>query len=114
VHQSIPLMKVLSSEGKQDERNKVVELYAQGLVDHYDELLKVCCVGDTSMDRLVPGFEAPTKENNSIGWHDRTKTVRIPGSGERLEYRLPDPEMNSYLAISLMLRFGYEAVKKGI
>jgi glutamine synthetase len=92
--------------------DKLLEAYAQGLVDHYDELLAVCCVGKSSHKRLVPGFEAPTKENNGWGWHDRTKTVRIPGAGGRVELRLADPDMNPYVALPLMLKFGYEAVKK--
>jgi len=105
VHQSLPIM-------NGDESVKYVEAYAQGLVDHYDELLKVCCVGDTSEDRLVPGFEAPTKDNNGFGWHDRTKTVRIPGEGGRMELRLPDPEMNPYVALPVMLGFGYAEIRK--
>lgn len=103
VHQSIPSM---------FQNDQVVEKYAQGLVDHYDELLEVCCVGDTNSRRLVPGFEAPTKDNNGWGWHDRTKTVRIPGSGGRAEFRLPDPEMNPYVALPKMLEYGYKSVKE--
>jgi len=106
VHQSIPMM--INAEGKPNA--KIVEAYAGGLVDHYDELLEVCCVGYTSHDRLVPGFEAPTKENNGWGWYDRTKTVRIVGDGGHLEYRLPDPEMNPYVALPMMLEFGYQGV----
>jgi len=99
-HQSTPAMRdKLNGED-------ALAKYAQGLIDHYDELVKVCCTGKTSLQRLTPGYEAPTKENNGIGWHDRTKTVRIPGRGQRLEYRLPDPEMNPYLALSSMLKFG--------
>jgi len=122
VHQSIPLMRKVEPVFYQEQpyaykvvsNSKFVEAYAQGLVDHYDELLEVCCVGDTSSKRLVPGFEAPTKENNGWGWHDRTKTVRIPGDGKRLEFRLPDPEMNPYVALPLMLKFGYDQVRKVI
>lgn len=99
-HQSVPLMK--------DEKNLLA--YAQGLVDHYDDLVKVCNTHEDSHKRLVAGFEAPTKENNGYGWHDRTKTVRIPGTGGRVELRLPDAEMNPYLAFPKMLEFGYNSV----
>lgn len=99
-HQSIPWMK---------DNQQILMAYAQGLVDHYDDLVKVCCVGPTSSKRLVPGFEAPTKENNGIGFCDRTKTIRIPAAGGRLEYRLPDPSMNPYVALSEMLKYGYDA-----
>lgn len=112
VHQSLPIMRSFGQFGETKDGNKFVEAYAQGLVDHYDELLEVCCVGRTSKSRLVPGFEAPTKENNGWGWHDRTKTVRIPAGGERVEYRLPDPEMNPYVTLPKMLKFGYEAIKR--
>lgn len=103
-HQSIPMM------AKDPD---TLMKYAQGLVDHYDELVAVCCVSKTSSKRLVPGFEAPTKENNGIGFCDRTKTVRLPAAGGRLEYRLPDPSMNPYVALSAMLKFGYESVRNG-
>lgn len=112
VHQSLPMMKSTSERGKTTDGTKYVEAYAKGLVAHYDELLAVCCVGNTSADRLVPGYEAPTKDNNGWGWHDRTKTVRIPGTGGRVEYRLPDPEMNPYVALTLMLKYGYEEIRK--
>lgn len=102
VHQSIPAM-VGSDE--------VLEIYAQGLVDNYDKLVAVCNTHKNSHKRLVPGFEAPTKENNGFGRCDRTKTVRIPAAGHRLEYRLPDPCMNPYIALPMMLKFGREAVK---
>lgn len=112
VHQSVPMMTSVSEYGKTTDKTEFVEAYAQGLVDHYHELLAVCCVGDTSANRLVKGYEAPTEENNGFGWHDRTKTVRIPGTGGRVEFRLPDPEMNPYVALPLMLKYGYEGVKR--
>jgi glutamine synthetase len=101
VHQSLPMM-------SDSEENLFA--YAQGLVDHYDELVQVCNTHENSHKRLTPGFEAPTKENNGYGWHDRTKTVRIPAKGDRVELRLPDPEMNPYMAFPLMLGFGYEGI----
>lgn len=102
IHTSIPAMKG---------NNEVLETYAQGLIDHYDDLLKVCNVHPNSYKRLVPGFEAPTKENNGFGYCDRTKTVRIPGAGGRVEYRLPDPAMNPYVALASILKYGIEAVR---
>ena len=120
VHQSVPKMNWAVLPEDRDPNfpevvtdTKSLELYARGLVEHYDELLEVCCVGETSSLRLVPGFEAPTKDNNGWGWFDRTKTVRIPAGGRRVEFRLPDPEMNPYKALPLMLKFGYESIKRG-
>ena len=104
VHQSIPAMK------HQGAPNEVLEAYAQGLVDHYDELVEVCNTHPNSHKRLIPGFEAPTKENNGFGYCDRTKTIRIPAAGGRLEYRLPDPMMNPYVALSKMLEYGCRSV----
>jgi glutamine synthetase len=102
VHQSVPAMR-----GNEE----VLLAYIQGLVDNYDDLTKVCNVHENSHKRLVPGFEAPTKENNGYGFCDRTKTIRIPAAGGRLEYRLPDPAMNPYVALPLMLRLGREMVR---
>jgi len=114
VHQSLPMMKPFRrfDTNQVDSRKDIIEKYAQGLVNHYDELLEACCVGKSSLDRLVPGFEAPTKDNNGFGVADRTKTVRIPGGGGRVEFRLPDPDMNPYIALPMMLRFGYESVRQ--
>lgn len=90
----------------------VVHSFAQGLVDHYDDLLSVCNTDPHSCNRLIKGFEAPTKENNGYGWCDRTKTVRIVADQSHLEYRLPDCSMNPYVALSAMLKYGYDKVKE--
>lgn len=102
VHQSIPAMR---------DNKEVLEAYCQGLVDNYDALTAVCNVHENSSKRLVPGFEAPTKENNGFGYCDRTKTIRLPAAGGRLEFRLPDPAMNPYVALPLMLKYGRESVR---
>ena len=103
VHISIPMM-------KNSEENLLA--FAQGLVDHYDDLVKVCNTHPNSHKRLVAGFEAPTRENNRYGWHDRTCTVRIPGKGNRVELRLGDSEMNPYMSLPKMLEFGYNKIQK--
>lgn len=103
VHQSIPSM-------RDDE--EVLIAYAQGLVDNYDELHALCNSHVDSSKRLVEGYEAPTKDNNGFGFCDRTKTIRIPAGGGRLEYRLPDPMMNPYAALTRMLQLGRANVKE--
>lgn len=105
VHSSVPAMK-----GNQE----VLEAYAMGLIDHYDELVNVCNIHENSYKRLVPGFEAPTKENNGFGYCDRTKTIRIPAAGGRIEYRLPDPMMNPYVALSAILNYGLNGINKSL
>lgn len=107
IHQSIPLMKLKKNDD-------ILICYANGLIEHYNDLLPLCCCGKTSKNRLIPGFEAPTAENNSYGYFDRTKTIRLPAGGGRIEFRLPDPSINPYLALSKMLEYGYASVKRNI
>ena len=67
-----------------------------------------------SYHRLVPGFEAPV--NLVYSQRNRSACCRIPITGanpkaKRIEFRVPDPSCNPYLAFSAMLMAGLDGVK---
>ena len=70
-----------------------------------------------SYRRLVPGFEAPV--NLVYSQRNRSACIRIPITGsnpkaKRIEFRVPDPSANPYLAFSAMLLAGIDGVKNKI
>ena len=70
-----------------------------------------------SYHRLVPGFEAPV--NLVYSQRNRSACVRIPITGsnpkaKRIEFRVPDPSANPYLAFSAMLMAGIDGIKNKI
>ena len=70
-----------------------------------------------SYHRLVPGFEAPV--NLVYSARNRSACIRIPITGtspraKRIEFRVPDPSSNPYLAFSAMLMAGLDGVKNKI
>lgn len=88
---------------------KAVDEYAKNLctaVKEHERFVKVCGPHEDSRKRLTPGFEAPSLDNPVFGFEDRTAIVRIPHSYDRVEFRLPDPTMNPYEALPMMLQYG--------
>ena len=70
-----------------------------------------------SYHRLVPGFEAPV--NLVYSQRNRSACIRIPITGsnpkaKRIEFRVPDPSCNPYLAFSAMLMAGLDGIKNKI
>ena len=70
-----------------------------------------------SYHRLVPGFEAPV--NLVYSARNRSACIRIPVTGsnpkaKRIEFRVPDPSSNPYLAFSAMLMAGLDGIKNKI
>jgi len=70
-----------------------------------------------SYHRLVPGYEAPI--NLVYSARNRSACTRIPISGDnpkakRIEFRVPDPSANPYLAFSAMLMAGLDGIKNRI
>lgn len=90
--------------------------YIAGLLRHAPEIACVCCQWVNSYKRLTPGFEAPTY--SSWAPVNRGDLIRLPayqkGKEEsvRIEFRLPDPTCNPYLAFSVMLAAGLEGIEK--
>jgi glutamine synthetase len=91
--------------------------YIGGLLKHAPSLLAFTNPTMNSYHRLVPGFEAPV--NLVYSQRNRSACVRIPITGsnpkaKRLEFRVPDPSCNPYLAFSAMLMAGLDGIRNKI
>ena len=91
--------------------------YIGGLLKHAPSLLAFTNPTVNSYHRLVPGYEAPV--NLVYSARNRSACIRIPITGsnpkaKRLEFRVPDPSSNPYLAFSAMLMAGIDGIKKKI
>ncbi len=91
--------------------------YIGGLLKHAPSLLAFTNPTTNSYHRLVPGYEAPV--NLVYSQRNRSACIRIPITGtnpkaKRLEFRVPDPSCNPYLAFSAMLMAGLDGIKNKI
>ena len=91
--------------------------YIGGLLAHAPSLAAFTNPTVNSYHRLVPGFEAPV--NLVYSQRNRSAAVRIPVTGtspkaKRIEFRVPDPSCNPYLAFSAMLMAGLDGVRNKI
>jgi glutamine synthetase len=88
--------------------------YIGGLLKHAPSLLAFTNPTTNSYRRLVPGYEAPV--NLVYSQRNRSACCRIPITGtnpkaKRVEFRVPDPSCNPYLAFSAMLMAGLDGIK---
>ncbi len=91
--------------------------YIGGLLKHAPALLAWTNPTTNSYRRLVPGYEAPV--NLVYSQRNRSACVRIPITGsnpkaKRIEYRVPDPSCNPYLAFAAMLMAGIDGIRNKI
>ncbi|MDA2977556.1 MAG: type I glutamate--ammonia ligase, partial [Actinomycetota bacterium] len=91
--------------------------YIGGLLKHAPSLLAFTNPTVNSYHRLVPGFEAPV--NLVYSQRNRSAAIRIPITGsnpkaKRIEFRVPDPSCNPYLAFAAMMMAGIDGVKNRI
>ena len=91
--------------------------YIGGLLHHAPSLLAFTNPTMNSYHRLVPGFEAPV--NLVYSQRNRSACIRIPITGanpkaKRIEFRVPDPSSNPYLAFSAMLMAGLDGIRNKI
>ena len=91
--------------------------YVGGLLKHAPSLLAFTNPTVNSYHRLVPGFEAPV--NLVYSNRNRSACCRIPITGsnpkaKRIEFRVPDPSANPYLAFAAMLMAGIDGIKNKI
>src|SRR2546421_5122909 len=91
--------------------------YIGGLLRHAPSLLAFTNPTTNSYRRLVPGYEAPV--NLVYSQRNRSACCRIPITGsnpkaKRLEFRVPDPSCNPYLAFAAMLMAGLDGIRNKI
>jgi glutamine synthetase len=91
--------------------------YIGGLLAHAPSLLAFTNPTTNSYHRLVPGYEAPV--NLVYSQRNRSACCRIPITGanpkaKRLEFRVPDPSANPYLAFAAMLLAGLDGIRNKI
>ena len=87
--------------------------YIGGLLAHAPALLALTAPTTNSYRRLVPGYEAPV--NLVYSTRNRSACIRIPTyfsspAARRIEFRIPDPACNPYLAFAAMLMAGLDGV----
>jgi len=96
--------------------SKIAKQYIAGMLKHAPEMTSITNQWVNSYKRLVPGYEAPVY----ICWaqQNRSALIRVPmykpgkEKSTRIEYRVPDPACNPYLAFSIMLGAGLEGIEK--
>ena len=99
----------------EDYLSRTARHYIAGLLAHAPEITSLVSQWTNSYKRLVEGYEAPVY----ISWarRNRSDMVRVPdykmGKEEatRVEFRVPDPACNPYLAFSVMLAAGMEGIE---
>jgi len=92
----------------------IARWYIGGLLKHAPSLLAFTNPTVNSYHRLVPGYEAPV--NLVYSARNRSACVRIPIAGnspkaKRIEFRIPDPSANPYLAFAAQLMAGLDGIK---
>jgi len=95
--------------------SKTAKHYIAGLLRYAPEIAAVVSQWVNSFKRLVPGYEAPVY----LSWarRNRSDMIRVPEyqtgkeSATRIEFRVPDPACNPYLAFSVMLAAGLEGIE---
>ena len=96
--------------------SKTAKHYIAGLLKHAPEITAVVSQWVNSYKRLVAGYEAPVY----LSWarRNRSDMIRVPEyqpgkeNATRIEFRVPDPACNPYLAFSVMLAAGLEGIEK--
>lgn len=96
--------------------SKIARRFAAGLLKHAPEITSVVSQWVNSYKRLVSGYEAPVY----LSWarRNRSDMIRVPEyqpgkeNSTRIEFRVPDPACNPYLAFSVMLAAGLEGIEK--
>jgi len=88
-----------------------------GLLKHANSLVALTNPTMNSYKRLVPGYEAPV--NIAYSARNRSACCRIPmyspsPKAKRVEFRVPDPSCNPYLAFSAMLMAGLDGIQNRI
>ncbi len=91
--------------------------YIGGVLKHAPALCAFANPTTNSYRRLVPGFEAPV--NLAYSSRNRSAAIRVPmvetsPKSKRIEFRVPDPTCNGYLAFAAMLMAGLDGIENQI
>ena len=92
--------------------------YIGGLIEHAPALPRVHQPDDQLLPAgWCPGYEAPV--NLVYSARNRSAAIRIPVTGtspkaKRVEFRVPDPSANPYLAFAAQLMAGLDGIKNRI
>ena len=95
----------------------LAKAFIAGLLRHAPEIVAITNQWVNSYKRLVAGYDAPVHVTWAL--RNRTSMVRVPLVNPnkklsiRVEFRVPDPACNPYLAFSVMLAAGLEGIEKG-
>ncbi|MDR2799460.1 MAG: type I glutamate--ammonia ligase, partial [Bifidobacteriaceae bacterium] len=100
-------------KGKYGDLSDMARWYIGGIIKHSASILAFTNPTTNSYRRLVPGFEAPTYLVYSA--RNRSAAIRIPITGsspaaKRIEFRIPDPSSNPYLAFSAQALAGIDGI----
>lgn len=116
-HQSLAKGDVNTFADENDEYglSATAKSYLAGILKHARSFAAITNPTVNSYKRLVPGYEAPSY----IAWSakNRSPLVRVPASGgpsTRIEVRNPDPSVNPYLALAVMLASGLDGIKNNL
>ncbi|HOV33619.1 MAG TPA: type I glutamate--ammonia ligase [Candidatus Hydrogenedens sp.] len=85
-----------------------------GLLKHAPALVALTNPTTNSYKRLVPGYEAPV--NIAYSARNRSACCRIPmysvsPKAKRIEFRVPDPSCNPYMAFAALLMAGLDGIQ---
>ncbi|HOQ32344.1 MAG TPA: type I glutamate--ammonia ligase [Candidatus Hydrogenedens sp.] len=88
-----------------------------GLLKHAHALVAITNPTTNSYKRLVPGYEAPV--NIAYSARNRSACCRIPmyspsPKAKRIEFRVPDPSCNPYMAFAALLMAGLDGIQNKI
>ncbi|MDR3128472.1 MAG: type I glutamate--ammonia ligase [Bifidobacteriaceae bacterium] len=100
-------------KNKYGQLSDIARWYIGGIIRHAPSILAFTNPTTNSYRRLVPGFEAPTYLVYSE--RNRSAAIRIPITGsspaaKRIEFRIPDPSSNPYLAFSAQILAGVDGI----
>jgi glutamine synthetase len=94
--------------------SEIAKKFLAGILKHCREICLTTNPTVNSFKRIVPGYEAPVY----ITWAtiNRSDMIRVPTfrreKSARIEYRVPDPACNPYLAFASILAAGLEGIEK--
>lgn len=96
--------------------SQLARYFIGGLLHHARALAALVAPTVNSYRRLVPGFEAPVCA--VWGYRNRSAAVRVPlargESDTRIEFRIPDPSANPYIAVAAIAMAGMDGIKKSL